>query len=75
MHRFSVGDRARIVWDLNIEERLCTVLKVDRLGVDVEVIGAPVGGVKPLQRFTQRKDGRLIAAGWHWACGLPELKP
>lgn len=73
MCRFSVGDRAQIVWDLNIEARDCMVLKVDRLGVDVEVIGSPLGGVKPLQRFTRRKDGRFIAAGWHYACGLPEL--
>lgn len=75
MCRFEVGQGARIVWDVDIEERRCTVLQVDRLGVEVEVIGEPLGGVQKRQRFTVRKDGRYIAARWHWACCLPELKP
>ena len=71
----QTGDKVRIEWDVPMgKEFVGEVVKVAVRFVDVRFdIGA--AGIKSLQRFTRRKDGRYIAAGWHWVVGIPVLVP
>jgi hypothetical protein len=70
----QIGQRTTVMWDVEMAGTfLGTVISADKAGVVVEFDGEPGAGIDRRQRFTKRKDGRFIAARWHWAVGVPVL--
>ncbi len=66
-------DRVLGEWDVDIEPSRGIALIITRRWIDVE-LEDPHGGLRTIQRFTLRKDGRWIAARWNWCMGIPTLR-
>ena len=76
MNELTIGQRTNISWDVpHGDTYRGHVVATDKIGVVVEFDVEPGAGLRKRQRFTRRKDGRLIAARWHWAVGVPVLVP
>lgn len=74
MPNFEAYDRVKVKWDVDIPDALGgLVTNANRAFVTVRFDGPQLGGINRVQKFTYRKDGRCIAAGWHWGVGIPVL--
>lgn len=72
--RFEAFQRVTVKWDLEMPFAPGgTVTNANKKFVTVRFDGEQRGGIKLVQRFTYRKDGRCIAAHWNWVWGIPEL--
>lgn len=74
MQKFVAHDRVSVKWDVDIPDAPGgLVTNANRSFVTVRFDGPQLGGINRVQKFTYRKDGRCIAACWHWGAGIPVL--
>ena len=74
--QFKVWQKVKVFWLCGIEclQPEGVVVKVRSSFVTVEFDREPGGGFDRVQKFTLRKSGEFVAAGWHWASGVPGLR-
>lgn len=75
--QYKIGQMVRVFWldDCDASRPHGKVTKVRKSFVEVTFDREPFCGLDRIQKFTLRKNGEFIAAGWHWALGVPGLRP
>lgn len=74
--KFQEGQKVKVFWlcGCNASTPEGEVTKVRKSFVVVKFACRPRGGFDEEQKFTLRKNGEYIAAGWHWVSGVPGLR-
>lgn len=74
--QFMVGQRVKVFWldECGASKPDGVVTKVRPSFIEVTFNEEPGGGFDLVQKFTLRKNGEFIAAGWHWVSGVPGLR-
>ena len=74
--RFFGGQRVQLKWldGRKLPEPTGVILRATATTAIAAFNEHPGCGLDATQKFTKRKCGEFIAAGWHWELGIPSIK-